>query len=122
MMQNNLNNIEMKQDKQQDKQQTRIKKDYKNVMIVALLIVTCFMSVSYAVLSSKQQENKIVTFIYSETSDIQISTISSVITKGNGTDVKSFISDKTEVTLYPIITSEEDEVTYTINVVNKYFG
>lgn len=125
-MQNDFNNIEKEQDELQDKQQNKqqkqqigIKKDYKNVMIVALLIAVCFMSVSYAVLSSKQQGNKIVTFISSDTSDIRISTISSVITKGDGMDIKSFISDKTEVTLYPSVASEEDEVTYTINVVNN---
>ncbi len=113
-MQNDVNKFQ----EQQNKEQRRQKKDYRNVMIVSLLIVMCFMSVSYAVLSTKTQNNKIITFVAPQSSDVHISTISSVTTKGNGVDIKSLISDKKEVTLYPSITSKEDEVTYTINVVN----
>lgn len=118
-MQNDLKNNQEQQNKLQNKEQKRQKKDYRNVMIVSLLIVMCFMSVSYAVLSTKMENNKIITFIAPQYNNVRISTISSVTTKGDGIDVKSFISNKNEVTLYPSVTSEEDEVTYTINVVNE---
>lgn len=120
-MQNEVNDFqEQQQNKLQNRQQTqqRQKKDYRNVMIVSLLVIMCFMSVSYAVLSTNKQNNRIVTYVAQEHSDVRISTISSVTTKGDGVDVKSLISSKNEVTLYPSITSEEDEVTYTINVFN----
>lgn len=118
-MQNDLENNQKQQNKLQNKEQKRQKKDYRNVMIVSLLIVMCFMSVSYAVLSTKIENNKIITFVAPQYNNVSISTISSVTTKGDGVDVKSFISNKNEVTLYPSVTSEEDEVTYTINVVNE---
>ena len=96
-----------------------MKKDNRNAVIVALLITVVFMSVGYALLSTKVDKTEMATSIISAYKDVNITTITSVETQGSAKDVKSFISGKTAVTVYPLVQEKGDKVIYSINVKNS---
>ena len=96
-----------------------MKKDNRNAIIIALLITVVFMSVGYAFLSVKIDNESMTTSMATKNYiDVRVKTISSVETVGNAYDVKSLISDDNEVTLYPSFLEKEDSVIYTINIKN----
>lgn len=96
-----------------------MKKDNKNAVIIGLLVTIAFMSVGYALLSTKADRNELTTSLVDSYSDVSITTIISVDTEGTAEDVKSYISGDTELTLYPKINEKGDKVSYTINIKNN---
>lgn len=95
-------------------------KDNRNAIIIGLLVTIAFMSVGYALLSTKIDNKELTTSLSSKKNrDVRITTISSVETVGNANDIKSYISGEREVTVFPEVLESGDSVTYTINVVNN---
>lgn len=95
-------------------------KDNRNAIIIGLLVTIAFMSVGYALLSTKVDNRGLTASLASKKNrDIRITTISSVETVGNAMDIKSYISGEREITVYPEIMESGDSVIYTVNVANN---
>ena len=96
-----------------------LKKDNRNAIIIGLLITIAFMSVGYALLSTKVDQNELKTSVNGAYTDVEITTITSVETQGIAEDVRSFINGKTELVIYPKIVAKGDVITYNVNIKNN---
>lgn len=98
-----------------------MKKDKRNSIIVALLVTIMFMSIGYALLSNRVDDNtdKISTAMVSSYKDVEITTINSIAAEGTAEDLGARLSGKTSITVKPVIRESKDKVMYTVNVKNK---
>ncbi len=93
-------------------------RDKKNIMIVALLIAVVFMSVGYALLSTKldvQGTSTIVDPVW----DVGIISISENSTEGYANSLNSTVINKFSAKFNVELQMPNDKVTYTINVKNE---
>ncbi len=93
-------------------------RDKKNIMIVALLIAVVFMSVGYALLSTKldiQGTSSIIDPVW----DVGIVSISENSTEGYANSLNSTVINKFSAKFNVELQMPNDKVTYTINVKNE---
>lgn len=93
-------------------------RDKKNIMIVALLIAVVFMSVGYALLSTKldiQGTSSIIDPVW----DVGIVSISENSTEGYASSLNSTVINKFSAKFNVELQMPNDKVTYTINVKNE---
>ena len=89
-------------------------RDKKNIMIVALLIAVVFMSVGYALLSTKldiQGTSSIIDPVW----DVGIVSISENSTEGYASSLNSTVINKFSAKFNVELQMPNDKVTYTIN-------
>lgn len=96
-----------------------MKKDNRNAIIIGLLITIAFMSVGYALLSTKVDQDELKTSANGTYTDVSITAITSVEAQGTAEDVRSYISGKTDLVLYPKIIAKGDVLTYNVNIKNN---
>lgn len=96
-----------------------MQKDRRNTMIVSLLVIVVFMSFGYALLSIKVDNSGMSTSMIPSYKDVEITTISSILTEGDGMDVNSYISGKESINVTPSIQERGDRVIYVVNLRNN---